>query len=69
MENGNGISLVGEKNGTTGLGYNVTGITPVVINVAIQLSPEWWWLGYYLLRWIILFLLKKVILRLLLKAK
>lgn len=55
MENGNGISFVGEKNGTTGQGYNVTEITSVVINVAIQLSPQWWWWGYYLL-----FLFKKV---------
>lgn len=55
MENGNGISFVGEKNGTTGQGYDVTEITPVVINVAIQLSPQWWWWGYYLL-----FLFKKV---------
>lgn len=55
MENGNGISLVGEKNGTTGQGYDVTEITPVVINVAIQLLPQWWWWGYHLL-----FLFKKV---------
>lgn len=56
MENGNGISIVGEKNGTTGQGYDVTEITPVVMNVAIQLSPQWWWWGYHLL----LFLFKKV---------
>lgn len=60
MENGNGISIVGEKNGTTGQGYDVTEITSVVINVAIQLSPQWWWWGYYLLQWVILFLFKKV---------
>lgn len=56
MENGNGISIVGEKNGTTGQGYDVTEITPVVINVAIQLSPQWLWWGCQLL----LFLFKKV---------
>lgn len=56
MENSNGISIVGEKNGTTGQGYDVTEITPVVMNVAIQLSPQWLWLGCQLL----LFLFKKV---------
>lgn len=61
MENGNGISIVGEKNGTTGQGYDVTGITPVVINGAIQLSPQLWWWGCHLLQWIILFLFKKMI--------
>lgn len=60
MEINNGISLVGETNGTTDQGYNVTGITPVVINGAIQLSPEWWGWGKYLLQWVILFLFKKV---------
>lgn len=60
MENGNGISFVGEKNGTTGQGYDVTEITPVVINVAIQMFREWWWWWYYLLQWVILFLFKKV---------
>lgn len=58
MENGNGISFVGETNGTTGQGYDVTGITPLVINGAIQLSPHWWWWEYYLL--LLLFLFKKV---------
>lgn len=60
MENGNGISIVGEKNGTTGQGYDVTGITPLVINGAIQLSPQLWGWGCHLLQWIILFLFKKV---------
>lgn len=64
----NGINLVGETNGTAGQVYNGTGITPVIINGAIQLSPELWW-GYYLLGWVIFFLFKKVILRFLLKAK
>lgn len=76
MKNDTGINYVGgESTGsTTGEGYNCTtdqayngtGITPMVINVASQLSPEW--LGYCLLGCAIFILLNKVT-RLLLKAK
>lgn len=60
MENKNGINVVGRENiGTTGQVYNGTEITPMVINVASQLSPEWWW-GYYLvLSWVIFILFKR----------
>lgn len=64
MENGNGISIVGEKNGTTRQGYDVTEITPVVMNVAIQLLPQWWWWGYHLL-----FLFKKVNIKIAFESK
>lgn len=59
MEINNGISLVGETNGTKGQVYNGTGITSVIINGAIQLMPELW--GYYLLGLVIFFLFKKMI--------
>lgn len=59
MANENGLHLVGVTNGTTGEGYNVTGIIPVVFNVASQLSPEW--LGYCLFGCTIFILFNKLI--------
>lgn len=66
MKNDTGINYVGGESSTTGEGYNCTtdqayngtGITPMVTNVASQLSPEW--LGYCLLGCAIFILLNKL---------